>query len=401
VIVVVEGPEERRVRSLTKERIGNGDHGPTERWLQEALFDAAASLPVAEVDPVAAPMVPICRELRLGTGLVDILGVSPHGRLTLIECKLWRNPESRRKVVGQILDYAANLRGYSYGDLTALVRQRLRSQSSNPLYELVQASFPALDEATFVDSVSRSLDAGQFCLIVAGDGIREETHAIADYLRPFASLAFSFGLMQIDIFRDEDRVLLHPRLAMRTQQVVRELMPQDRSSGTVAELEGSASVTAPSGSAGTQKDREFWERFINEFRPTHPEQPRPRHGGKNYVRFELPAPLRTMVGYRVKGGPPRIGVFIRFRSPEELDVYHALRAASDEILAESGVQFGWIDPEPDDPAPKAELYAYRAVPRLDDPETEPEQRAWICQTANALLNSLRPRIKQAASAARN
>ena len=24
----------------------------------------------------------------------------------LIECKLWRNPEARREVVGQILDYA-------------------------------------------------------------------------------------------------------------------------------------------------------------------------------------------------------------------------------------------------------------------------------------------------------
>jgi len=46
--------------------------------------------------------VPLCRELplRFGTSSVflDLLGVSPTGKLVLIECKLWRNPEARREV---------------------------------------------------------------------------------------------------------------------------------------------------------------------------------------------------------------------------------------------------------------------------------------------------------------
>jgi hypothetical protein len=43
------------------------------------------------------------RELPLRHGgssvYLDLLGVSPTGRLVLIECKRWRNPEARREVV--------------------------------------------------------------------------------------------------------------------------------------------------------------------------------------------------------------------------------------------------------------------------------------------------------------
>ncbi len=34
----------------------------------------------------------------------------------LVEAKLWRNPEARRKVIGQILDYAKELSRWNYED---------------------------------------------------------------------------------------------------------------------------------------------------------------------------------------------------------------------------------------------------------------------------------------------
>ena len=41
----------------------------------------------------------------------------PLGRLTLAEFKLWRNPQARREVIGQILDYAKELASWRYADL--------------------------------------------------------------------------------------------------------------------------------------------------------------------------------------------------------------------------------------------------------------------------------------------
>ena len=40
--------------------------------------------------------------------------MSAQGRLSIVECKLWRNPEARRAVVTQVLDYAEEIRTWSY-----------------------------------------------------------------------------------------------------------------------------------------------------------------------------------------------------------------------------------------------------------------------------------------------
>ena len=43
------------------------------------------------------------------------------GYLTLVETKLWRNPEARRTVVAQIIDYASHLSTWTYDDLRQAV----------------------------------------------------------------------------------------------------------------------------------------------------------------------------------------------------------------------------------------------------------------------------------------
>jgi hypothetical protein len=57
--------------------------------------------------------------------------------LTLVECKLWKNPEARRQVVAQTLDCVSALSRWSYADLQAKVAAALRKQGNNP-FELVQ-----------------------------------------------------------------------------------------------------------------------------------------------------------------------------------------------------------------------------------------------------------------------
>ena len=38
-----------------------------------------------------------------------LLLITPDGNLVLVECKLWRNPQARREVLAQIIDYAKDL----------------------------------------------------------------------------------------------------------------------------------------------------------------------------------------------------------------------------------------------------------------------------------------------------
>ena len=88
-----------------------------EAWLRDFLFTHPAVLPTASIDAAYVDPIPVCRELRTPAGRIDCLFVTRYGGLVIVECKLWRNPQARREVVGQILDYAKDIAAWDYGDL--------------------------------------------------------------------------------------------------------------------------------------------------------------------------------------------------------------------------------------------------------------------------------------------
>ena len=44
-----------------------------------------------------------------GSGYTDLIGVDTDGNVLVVETKLAKNPEIRRKVIGQVVEYAAYL----------------------------------------------------------------------------------------------------------------------------------------------------------------------------------------------------------------------------------------------------------------------------------------------------
>lgn len=85
-----------------------------EGWLQELIYTNPSVLPAGEVRADASQLIPIGREVAVESGRIDCLYVSPTGTLTLVEAKLWRNPEARREVVAQIIQYADELSRWTY-----------------------------------------------------------------------------------------------------------------------------------------------------------------------------------------------------------------------------------------------------------------------------------------------
>ena len=94
-----------------------------EDWLQNLLENNPDLLPTAEIDQIFSPLVFIAREVNVKSGFIDNLYISSKGYLVVVETKLWRNPESRREVVGQIIDYAKDLKEWSYEELDNLYKE--------------------------------------------------------------------------------------------------------------------------------------------------------------------------------------------------------------------------------------------------------------------------------------
>lgn len=99
--------------------------GVLEDFIQALVHDHPSVLPIAEIDPIFKGAVAVCRELETPAGPIDNFLVTPSGLPVLVECKLWRNAEARREVVGQILDYAKELARFTVSDLQREVGKRL------------------------------------------------------------------------------------------------------------------------------------------------------------------------------------------------------------------------------------------------------------------------------------
>ena len=212
-----------RRRRLDRER---GGVGYDEDWLQQLLFRTPELLPIGEIDPAFAPAVPLCREMPTDAGPIDVAYVSEQGLLSIVECKLWRNPEARRDAVTQILDYAKEISRWSYDELNdAVCRANKKPRTPHALFDLVREQNDTIDETDFVDDLTRSLRSGRFLLLVVGDGIREGVERIADYLTQSAAIRFTFGLVELAIFDMPDHtgggVIVEPRVLAKTLEIER------------------------------------------------------------------------------------------------------------------------------------------------------------------------------------
>lgn len=199
-----------------------------EKFLQRLIHAEPSILPVEELEPSFRDLRSVCQELPLGEDrnkFLDNLLINSDGRICLVECKLWRNPESIRTVVAQILDYAGELACLSYNDLSASVRRALPKTVGDPLIERVLG--PGADEddhAPFIDAVSRSLQRGDFLLLIVGDGIRNGLQQIAGLLQNRATLGFSLALIEMAVYGDANAqgpYYIQPRRLLQTEIITR------------------------------------------------------------------------------------------------------------------------------------------------------------------------------------
>lgn len=211
------------------ERISFTDKTFREGWLQELIRKYPDILPVAEIEPDFAPLVSVGLEVGTAAGSIDNLFLSPQGYLTIVETKLWRNPEARREVVGQIIDYATDVSRWSFDELEHRVRsynKQFRGSDLGVIDSLRQAEhIEEADESSIIDTISSNLNRGRFLLLVVGDGIRESVEAMAEFLQRTPQLYFTLALVELQVYEMEGGEgklqLVIPHIVARTREIIR------------------------------------------------------------------------------------------------------------------------------------------------------------------------------------
>jgi len=152
--------------------------GPDGEKKLETLLEESPDLLSTEWDK---PILFFKSQVPIGSNAVDLLGVDEDGMIVMVECKLDANREVRRAVVGQILEYAGQLRGMSYEEFDNL----LKANADSSLVETAKLHIPN-DEwsgEAFRAAIKGRLEAGDFRLVIAINGMNEELKVIVEYLR--------------------------------------------------------------------------------------------------------------------------------------------------------------------------------------------------------------------------
>jgi len=203
----------------------------SEEWLQKLLFENPTILPFSDLEPAFDGSIPIVRELATNAGSVDLVYVNSKGYITLVETKLWRNPEARRSVVAQLIDYAKEIAALSYEEFVAAIKKSdtRENRSSDPLIsQFSEIEGDDFDETVFIDRVTRNLQKGRFLLLIVGDGIQEGVERMAEFLQQTPHLGYSLALVELAVYREgpgrKGSFYLQPKILARTREIVRAIV---------------------------------------------------------------------------------------------------------------------------------------------------------------------------------
>lgn len=163
---------------------------PTEAELHDALTSHPELIPTSDLGMGQA--VVVGRESGLTSGYADLVLVDDQGQICLVEVKNVGNPDTRR-VVAQLLDYAASLWGSTVEEFEARVLHKFLEHSgrSGELPGLgeyvsdrlgVEHDDPSASAHRIAEQLGQALAAGEFALVVAAPQIPVGVQRVLEYL---------------------------------------------------------------------------------------------------------------------------------------------------------------------------------------------------------------------------
>ena len=124
-----------------------------EAWIQRLIEKNPSLLQSEEIGSEFSDLICIGKEVKVGTGssgYIDNLYVSATGHVVIVETKLFRNQESRRAVVAQIIDYAKDVQGWTSEDLDKVASEytfHRRGQASRVFDLMLEAGYLTVEDS--------------------------------------------------------------------------------------------------------------------------------------------------------------------------------------------------------------------------------------------------------------
>jgi hypothetical protein len=184
VLMRTEGDEPQLIRETAL---------PLEKDLHDVLTQHPEVIPAEDL--MLGSLAVVGRESGLASGYADLVMIDEHGGVCLVEVKKEGNPDTRR-VVAQLLDYAATLWGKSLAEFERdvlhayLAADEEAQQGELPsLSEYLAEQLFATDGAPDLEraeklgeAVEKTLASGEFSLVVAAPEVPASVQRVLEYM---------------------------------------------------------------------------------------------------------------------------------------------------------------------------------------------------------------------------
>ncbi len=194
-------------------RVGGTWSSPSRRGfaleveLEQLIHDYPEVLP-----GVSAAAIAVTQFSVPSGGSVDLVVLEPDATVTVVECKLAKNAEVRRAVVGQILSYASSLTQLDVEGFLDQFDRRLGGSVIEVLApEAGSGEVESWDDARFRSDLAQALADGAFRLVIAVDRITDELRGIVEYLNTRTDERIEVLALEVDLITHEGVEVLIPR----------------------------------------------------------------------------------------------------------------------------------------------------------------------------------------------
>lgn len=188
---------------------------------EKELQDYIESLPsilnaISQLNRQDYPLYILKRELSVASGSIDFLATDVDGSLYIIETKLAQNPELRRAVIGQVIEYASNLTDASYERISKECIKYLKKPGSleraiHDFYSSQQEKEgePIPTEGEYKQAISENLAKGRFNLVIVANKVSFEIQKLFHYIDQMTRDNLNFIILEINKYHLDSSVALH------------------------------------------------------------------------------------------------------------------------------------------------------------------------------------------------
>uniref|UniRef100_I2Q1C5 DUF91 domain-containing protein n=1 Tax=Desulfovibrio sp. U5L TaxID=596152 RepID=I2Q1C5_9BACT len=202
----------------------------------------------------------ICREFPCESGNIDLLLVTSNCEIVIIETKLFKNPESKRVVVAQVIDYLKDISRMSTGKFVTTLKQRSKSN-----FKLLEGS------EDFLFNLTNTLSGGVFKVLILGDKINQNLLRMTAAIQSAPHLGFSITLATLDQAIHDGRIILCPTIVAQTSEIERAIITLDIN---IAEglkdkiiTTTYSKMSSPEDETKNNKSKLTWEQYLNSVNP--------------------------------------------------------------------------------------------------------------------------------------